>query len=86
MKKNEKKYYRAKEVAKFLGIALSTVLMYVKQGKLKPLKLSTRVTVFSIKKRGHKKRKKRGQATLLIKCFLLGLPLGLKIVTFFILY
>lgn len=43
-----KKYYRAKEVAELLGIGLSTVWLYAKQGKLKPKKLSERVTVFSI--------------------------------------
>ncbi len=43
-----KKYYRAKEVAELLGIGKSTVWLYSKQGKLKPKKLSSRVTVFSI--------------------------------------
>ena len=44
----QKKYYRAKEVAELLGIGLSTVWLYAKQGKLKPKKLSSRVTVFDI--------------------------------------
>ncbi len=44
----EKKYYRAKELAKYLGIGLSTVWLYAKQGKLNPKKLSTRVTLFDI--------------------------------------
>ena len=43
-----KKYLRAKEVAEYLGIGLSTVWLYAKQGKLTPKKLSERVTVFSI--------------------------------------
>ncbi len=43
-----KKYLRAKEVALYLGIGLSTVWLYAKQGKLTPKKLSQRVTVFSI--------------------------------------
>lgn len=43
-----KKYFRAKEVAKYLGVGLSTVWLYAKQGKLIPKKLSERVTVFSI--------------------------------------
>jgi predicted DNA-binding transcriptional regulator AlpA len=43
-----KKYLRAKEVAQYLGIGLSTVWLYSKQGKLTPKKLSQRVTVFSI--------------------------------------
>lgn len=37
---------RAKDVAKYLGIGLSTVWLYVKQGKITPHKLSERVTVF----------------------------------------
>ena len=37
---------RAKDVAVYLGIAKSTVWLYVKQGKLTPIKLSPRVTIF----------------------------------------
>jgi predicted DNA-binding transcriptional regulator AlpA len=37
---------RAKEVAEYLGIGLSTVWLYAKQGLLKPINLSPRVTVF----------------------------------------
>lgn len=48
MEKNHKKFYRAKEVAKYLSIGLSTVWHYAKQGKLTPQKLSDRVTVFDI--------------------------------------
>lgn len=44
-----KMFYRAKDVAKFLGIGLSTVWLWVKTGRLpKPIKLSTRVTVWNI--------------------------------------
>jgi len=43
-----KKYYRAKEVSDLLGIGLSTVWMYSKQGRLTPKKLSEKVTVFDI--------------------------------------
>ena len=43
-----KKMYRAKEVSKLLGIGLSTVWLYAKQGKITPIKLSEKVTVFSI--------------------------------------
>ena len=43
-----KKMYRPKEAAEYLGIGLSTVWLYSKQGKLKPIKLSEKVTVFSI--------------------------------------
>jgi len=37
---------RVKEVAEYLGIGVSTVWYYAKQGLLKPIKLSPRVTVF----------------------------------------
>ena len=43
-----KKYLRAKEVANYMGIGLSTVWHYAKVGTLTPKKISTRVTVFSI--------------------------------------
>ena len=43
-----KKKYRAKELAEYLGIAVSTVWLYAKQGKITPLKISSRVTVFDI--------------------------------------
>lgn len=42
------KYLRAREMAKYLNIALSTVWLYAKQGKLTPKKLSDRVTLFSV--------------------------------------
>jgi len=37
---------RAKEASKYLSIGLSTLWLYAKQGKLKPIKLSKRVTIF----------------------------------------
>lgn len=37
---------RPKEVAKYLGVGLSTVWLYAKQGKITPIKLSDRVTIF----------------------------------------
>ena len=43
-----KRYWRAKELAEHLGIGLSTVWLYAKQGKITPRKLSTRITVFDI--------------------------------------
>lgn len=48
MLNKQKKYYRAKELAKYFGIGLSTVWLYAKQEKIKPIKLSSRVTVFNI--------------------------------------
>jgi len=41
-----KQNFRAKEAAEYLGIALSTVWSYAKQGRLHPIKLSPRITVF----------------------------------------
>ncbi|PHS57418.1 MAG: hypothetical protein COB17_06440 [Sulfurimonas sp.] len=43
-----KKYLRANEVMEYMGIGLSTVWLYAKEGKLTPKKISSRVTVFSI--------------------------------------
>jgi len=37
---------RPKEAAKYLSCGLSTVWLYAKQGKIKPIKLSDRVTIF----------------------------------------
>jgi predicted DNA-binding transcriptional regulator AlpA len=48
MSDTTKKYYRAKEVAQYLSIGLSTCWLYAKEGKLTPIKLSPRVTVFDI--------------------------------------
>lgn len=42
-----KQNYRAKEAALYLGVGLSTVWNYAKQGKLHPIKLSDRVTIFT---------------------------------------
>ena len=42
----EKKYYRAKDVAKYLSIGLSTVWDMAKKGRITPIKLSQKVTVF----------------------------------------
>ena len=43
-----KKKYRAKELAEDLGVGLSTIWRWVKQGKIKSYKLSGGVTVFDI--------------------------------------
>ena len=37
---------RPKDAAKYLGIGLSTIWLFAKQGKLHPIKLSDRVTLF----------------------------------------
>ena len=39
-------WYRVPDVMKILGIKRSTVWLWAKQGKLKPIKQSIRVTVF----------------------------------------
>ena len=44
----EKKYYRANEVAQYIGVGVATVWRYAKQGRLTPKKLSSQVTVFDI--------------------------------------
>lgn len=44
----KKKYLRAKGVSEHLSIGLSTVWLYVSQGRLTPKKLSPRVTLFDI--------------------------------------
>ena len=41
-----KKVYRAKEIAETFNIGRSTVWEYAKQGKLTPVKVSPRVTIF----------------------------------------
>lgn len=43
-----KKYYRAKDVAKYFSIGLSSVWLFAKQGKFKAYKISDKVTVFNI--------------------------------------
>jgi predicted DNA-binding transcriptional regulator AlpA len=43
-----KKFMRAKELANHLGIGLSTVWLWNKQGKITSKKLSERVTVFEV--------------------------------------
>lgn len=44
----QKKYMRAKELAKYLSIGLSTLWMYHKKGMITSKKLSERVTVFDV--------------------------------------
>ena len=38
--------FRDKQASQYLGVGVSTVWLYVKQGKLHPVKLSPRVTIF----------------------------------------
>ena len=45
----EKRYYRAKELAVYLGVTITTIWNYAKDGKITPKKLSDSVTVFDIK-------------------------------------
>ena len=42
------KYMRARQLAEHLGIGLSTVWLYVKQGKITSKKISDRVTLFEV--------------------------------------
>jgi excisionase family DNA binding protein len=48
MGNREKRKYRAKELAEYLGIGLSTVWKWAKEGKIKPHNISRGVTVFDI--------------------------------------
>lgn len=41
-------FKRADDTAKYLSVSKSTVWLYAKQGKLKKIKLSDRVTVFAL--------------------------------------
>jgi len=43
---NNESNYRAKFAHKYLSVGLSTLWLYVKQGKIKTYKLSDRVTIF----------------------------------------
>lgn len=40
-------YKRAKQTAQYMGIGVSTVWLFTKQGKIKAIKLSDRVTVWA---------------------------------------
>ena len=48
MENKIKTKYRAKELAEYLGIGLSTVWKWAKDGKIRPHYLSKGVTVFDI--------------------------------------
>jgi len=41
-----KENYRAKEAATYTGLSLSCIWLYAKQGRLHPIKISPRITVF----------------------------------------
>ena len=41
-----KQNYRAKEAAVYTGLSLSCIWLYAKQGRLHPIKISPRITVF----------------------------------------
>lgn len=48
MNKEIKKKYRAKELALYIGVGLSTIWRWTKEGKIKSQKISRGVTVFDI--------------------------------------
>ena len=48
MENRKKTKYRAKELAEYLGIGLSTVWKWSKDGKIKAYNISKGVTVFDI--------------------------------------
>ncbi|MFA6145162.1 MAG: helix-turn-helix domain-containing protein [Sulfurimonas sp.] len=43
----ENQYLREKEASKYLCVAVSTIWQYSKQGKITPIRLSPRVTVWA---------------------------------------
>lgn len=43
----ENKYLRDKEASQYLGVGKSTIWLFSKQGKIKAIKLSDRVTVWA---------------------------------------
>ena len=45
---NTQKFMRAKELAKYLGVGLSTIWLWNKQGKITSKKISDRVTLFDV--------------------------------------
>jgi transcriptional regulator with XRE-family HTH domain len=49
VKTMEKRYYRAKEIAVYLGVTITTVWNYAREGRLTPKKLSAHATVFDIR-------------------------------------
>ena len=49
IKQNQKLKLRAKEVSELYSIGLSTVWLYAKEGKLNPIKISSKVTIFDAK-------------------------------------
>lgn len=48
MNKEIKKKYRAKELALYIGVGLSTIWRWAKEGKIRSQKVSSGVTVFDI--------------------------------------
>jgi excisionase family DNA binding protein len=48
MNKEIKKNYRAKELALYIGVGLSTIWRWTKEGKIRSKKISRGVTVFDI--------------------------------------
>lgn len=42
-------YKRAKQAAQYMGVGVSTIWLFTKQGKIKAIKLSDRVTIWSKK-------------------------------------
>ncbi|MFZ2968322.1 MAG: helix-turn-helix domain-containing protein [Sulfuricurvum sp.] len=43
----EKQYLRVEEASQYLGVGKSTILLFTKQGKIKDIKLSDGVTVWT---------------------------------------
>ena len=41
-------YFRIKDASKFLGVGKSTIWLFSRQGKIKPIRLSDHVTVWAL--------------------------------------
>ena len=41
-------YFRLKDASKFLGVGKPTIWLYTRQGKIRSIKLSDRVTVWAL--------------------------------------
>ena len=48
MQNKTPKYMRAKDLSKYLGIATSTIWLYLRQGKIKSNKVSSYITLFEV--------------------------------------
>jgi predicted site-specific integrase-resolvase len=48
MENKTPKYMRAKQLSIYLSIALPTIYLYLRQGKITSIKVSNRITLFNV--------------------------------------